>query len=486
MINFDINQNNFTDPSIVIIQYIKRSLDAQIEGFKLSVFRAYDIRGIFGEELTPKIFYDIGLSFTELIGDAKTLSLARDVRTSSPILEYMLKSGVLSGGCNVLSLGVKPTPLLYFSIAHLDLDGGAAITASHNPPEYNGVKLCRKRGFSLTYESGIKTIENKIKSGILNTKNWKNIGKEKFLDIKPIYEQYLDERIDFHRKIRIVIDAGNGTCGFVADMLKKKGCKVDILFAEPDGRFPNHIPNPLIEETLEALKERVIEFKADLGIAFDGDGDRVGFVDEKGNLIKADQAMMIFAEDLICNDAKSKILFDVATSKAVPEYIKTLGGKSLMTRVGHSYVMETLHNEKGKMAAEISGHYYFLDDYYGFDDGIFAAFKMIEILSKRKLNMSYIIHKLPKYFSTPEERRKCPDEKKFEVIRRIKEYFESAGYKLITIDGVRLELENAWALIRASNTEPAIVLRFEGKTLEQLKNIKGIVEEAYDKSIKGP
>ncbi len=450
----------------------------------MEIFRAYDIRGIYETELSPRISYTIGLAFARFIGENTTLSVARDVRLSSPVLEHMFKAGILASGCDIVSLGVQPTPLLYFSIAHLDLDGGGMITASHNPPEYNGIKLCREKGFSLMYKSGIEDIKSQVSEDNLKSKSWSCLGKERIIEIKPIYEEYLHERFNFGREIRVVIDAGNGTCGFVGEMLRRKGCKVDVLFAEPDGRFPNHIPNPLKEETLKTLKKRVIDFKADLGLAFDGDGDRVGFVDEKGFIVNADKAMMIFAEDLIKRGGEQKILFDVATSQAVPEYIRALNGIPLMTRVGHSYVMEALHNEKGAMAAEISGHYYFTDDYYGFDDGIFAAYRIIDILSQSGLKLSEIVQNLPGYISTPEERRKCSDEKKFEVIRRIKEQLVLADHKLITIDGIRLELEDAWALIRASNTEPAIVLRFEGKTSEQLKKVKEIVEKAYSQALK--
>ena len=450
----------------------------------LEIFRAYDVRGIYGEELSPEISYEIGLAFGQFMGEKKRLSVARDIRLSSPVLEYTLKAGMLASGCDVIALGVQPTPLLYFSIAHLGLDGGAVITASHNPPEYNGIKLCREKGFSLTYESGIEEIKKQALGKTLRSKNWDSLGKEKTLEIRPTYEAYLKERIELGRRINMVIDAGNGTCGFVGDMLERMGCQVDMLFPEPDGRFPNHIPNPLIEETLKTLKKRVVESHADLGVAFDGDGDRVGFVDEKGVAVKADQTMMIFAEDLTKETKKPKILFDVATSKAVPEYIQTLGGESLMTRVGHSYVMEALHHENGKMAAEISGHYYFADDYYGFDDGIYAAARMIEIVSRSSSTLSETVRRLPSYVSTPEERIKCSDEKKFQIVERVKERLESAGYKIVSIDGVRIELEDAWALVRASNTEPAIVLRFEGKTLEQLKKVEGIVKEVVDKVMK--
>jgi phosphomannomutase/phosphoglucomutase len=450
----------------------------------LEIFRAYDVRGIYGEELSPEISYEIGLAFGQFMGEKKRLSVARDVRLSSPVLEHTLKAGMLASGCDVVALGIQPTPLLYFSIAHLGLDGGAVITASHNPPEYNGIKLCREKGFSLTYESGIEEIRKQVLGKTLRSKDWNSLGKEETLEIRSIYEAYLEKRIEFGRRINMVIDAGNGTCGFVGDMLERMGCQVEMLFPDPDGRFPNHIPNPLMEETLETLKKRVVELDADLGIAFDGDGDRVGFVDEKGVVVKGDQTMMIFAEEVTKETKKPKILFDVATSRAVPEYIQMLGGKPLMTRVGHSYVMEALHNENGKMAAEISGHYYFADDYYGFDDGIYAAARMTEIVSRSSSKLSEMVRRLPSYISTPEERIECSDERKFKVVERVKELLESAGYKIVTIDGVRIELEDAWALVRASNTEPAIVLRFEGNTVDELKKVEGTVKEVIEKVMK--
>jgi phosphomannomutase/phosphoglucomutase len=450
----------------------------------LKIFRAYDIRGIYAKDLLPKPCYEIGLAFGQLIGEKKQLSIARDDRLSSPIIESMVKAGILASGCDLLTLGVQPTPILYFSIAHLELAGGCMITASHNPPEYNGIKLCRENGFSLTYESGIQKIKNKVLDGVSEAKTWDNLGKESPLEIRSIYESYLKDRIKFERKMHIVIDAGNGTCGFVGNMLERMGCKVKILFEEPDGRFPNHIPNPLIEDTLTTLKKKVLSLKADLGIAFDGDGDRVGFVDEKGNSLRSEQVMMIFSEDLIRKNKSPKILFDVATSKAVPEYIHMLGGTSLMTRVGHSYVMEALHKENGKMAAENSGHYYFSDDYYGFDDGIYAAMKMIEIISRSKKELSAITKKLPYYFSTPEERVHCADEHKIRAIELLRDYFENSSFDLITIDGVRIETDGAWALVRASNTEPAIVLKFEGKTSEQMKKIEDYVKSILHHTLK--
>jgi phosphomannomutase/phosphoglucomutase len=450
----------------------------------LKTFRAYDIRGIYGKDLLPKPCYDIGLAFAQFIGEKKELSIARDVRLSSPIIESMVRAGILASGCDLITLGVQPTPILYFSIAHLGLDGGCMITASHNPPEYNGIKLCRENGFSLTYESGIQKIKNQVINGVYESKRWNHLGKERSLDIRSSYESYLKDRIKFEREMHIVIDAGNGTCGFVGDMLKRMGCKVDVLFADPDGRFPNHIPNPLIEGTLTTLKQKVLSLKADLGIAFDGDGDRVGFVDEKGNALRAEQVMMIFAEELMRKDNSPKILFDVATSKAVPEYISKLGGTSLMTRVGHSYVMESLHKERGKMAAENSGHYYFLDDYYGFDDGTYAAMRMIEILSRSKKGLSFITNKLPHYFSSVEERFHCADEYKFKAVEMLRDNFEHSCYNLITIDGVRIETDDAWALVRASNTEPAIVLKFEGKTAEQMKKIKNFVKVILHHTLK--
>ncbi|MEM2901161.1 MAG: phosphomannomutase/phosphoglucomutase [Candidatus Bathyarchaeia archaeon] len=450
------------------------------------MFRAYDIRGVYGEDLTPKLGFDIGMAFAQLIGEGKRISVARDARLSGPIMESMFKLGVLASGCDTVELGLQPTPILYFSVAHLKLNGGCVTTASHNPPEYNGFKLCRKGGFSLTYESGIGEIEKLVTSRGTKYKRWNKLGKEEQCDIRPIYENYLREKIQLKRIMRVVVDAGNGTCGFMGEVLKRLGCKVDVLYGEPDGRFPHHVPNPLREETLTDLKKRVVEFDADLGIAFDGDGDRVGFIDDKGKMVKADHAMMIFAEDLIKRRGflKSKILFDVATSRAVAEYVQQVGGSPKMTRVGHSYVMEALYEEGAAMAGEISGHYYFADDHYGFDDGLYAAARMVEILSHSESKLSEIIKGLPSYFSTPEERRKCPDERKFEVVEILKRKLTSMGYRIIDLDGVRVELEDAWALVRASNTEPAVVLRFEGETQEGLRNVKKLVEEALSAAYK--
>lgn len=452
----------------------------------MGVFRAYDIRGVYGEDLTPKLSFDIGMAFAQLIGEGKRISVARDARLSGPVLESMFKVGVLASGCDAVELGLQPTPILYFSVAHLKLDGGCATTASHNPPEYNGFKLCRERGFSLTYESGIGEIEKQVTSGAFKYRPWNKLGREDHYDIRPVYEEYLKERIRLKRAVRVVVDAGNGACGFMGSVLKRLGCKVDVLYGEPDGRFPHHVPNPLNEESLTELKRRVVEFEADLGVAFDGDGDRVGFVDDRGETVRADHAMMLFAEDLIKRRGcwKPKILFDVATSKAVAEYVQQLGGTPKMTRVGHSYVMEALHAEAAAMAGEISGHYYFADEHYGFDDGLYAAARMIEILSQSESKISEIVKGLPCYVSSPEERRKCPDEKKFEVVEGVKRRLSSMGYRLITLDGVRVELENAWALVRASNTEPAIVLRFEGESHEELIKVKRLVEEALTESVK--
>jgi len=453
---------------------------------RLGVFRAYDIRGIYGEELTPKLGFDIGMAFAQLVGEGGRISVARDARLSGPVLEAMFKVGVLASGCDVVELGLQPTPILYFSVAHLKLDGGCVTTASHNPPEYNGFKLCREGGFSLTFESGIGKIERQVTAGALKYKPWNKLGREDCYDIRPVYEEYLKERIRLSRAVRVVMDAGNGTCGFMGEVLKRLGCKVDVLYGEPDGRFPNHIPNPLNEETLTALKRRVVEFEADLGIAFDGDGDRVGFVDERGETVRADHAMMIFAEDLIKRRGRQRprILFDVATSKAVSEYVQQLGGIPKMTRVGHSYVMEALHEEAAAMAAEISGHYYFADEHYGFDDGLYAAARMIEILSHRESNLSEITRRLPSYVSTPEKRLECPEDRKFKVVEEVKRRLSSMGYRLITLDGVRVEVGNAWALVRASNTEPAIVLRFEGENQEMLNKVRRLVEEALGEAMK--
>lgn len=435
------------------------------------VFRAYDIRGVYGKDLTPSLALKIGMAFGSFLEAGIEVVVGVDSRLTSPILKSCVIAGLASTGCDCFDVGLVPTPTLYFASIHYGKKGGVMVTASHNPPQYNGFKLC-KGGVSYSYETGIGNVEKIVETEKFRPVGWEKTGKISKKEVLLDYVDYILKNRSLEKKLRVVVDAGNGTCGFTEKIFGMLGCEVKVLFGEPDGRFPNHIPDPLKEETLETLRKTVVKEEADIGIAFDGDGDRVGFVDEKGQIIKGDQAFMLFIRETLERCPNSKIIFNVLGSKALSEEIKALGGIPIMTRVGHSYIHETLLRENAVLAGEVSGHYYFGREHYGFDDGVFAAIKMVELLSKTNLKLSELIKKLPKYHSSPEIRISCPDEKKFKVVNVLKEKFEKEGYKLITIDGVRVEFEDGWGLVRASNTEPALVLRFEAQTQKRLEEIK--------------
>jgi len=448
----------------------------------MGVFRAYDIRGVFGEDLTPELALKIGMAFGSFLEGKLEVVVGWDSRLTSPILRDCVMAGLASTGCDCLDVGLIPTPVLYFSSIHYGEKAGVMVTASHNPPQYNGFKLC-KGGISYSYETGISLVENLIKSQNFRLVEWDKTGKIGYKEVLSDYIEYVTKNRVLDKKIKVVVDAGNGTCGFTEKIFRILGCEVKVLFGEPDGRFPNHLPDPLKEETLETLRRKVVEEKADVGIAFDGDGDRVGFVDDKGQIVRGDMAFMLFAEETLKRYPNSKIIFNVLGSKALFEYIRVLGGNPIMTRVGHSYIHEALLKENAVLAGEISGHFYFGKEYYGFDDGVFAAIKMVELLSRKNQKLSELATKLPKYFSSPEIRLKCPDDKKFKVVEVLKEKFEKEGFRLITIDGVRVEFEDGWGLVRASNTEPALVLRFEAKTQKRLDEIQKYIWEETKKSM---
>jgi phosphomannomutase/phosphoglucomutase len=397
--------------------------------------------------------------------------VGRDPRLTSPTLQSALISGLTASGCKVIDIGLAATPLVYFSSIHYGVKGGVMVTASHNPPEYNGFKLCRG-GVSYSYETGIGEVERRIKKSDFRLVSWDKTGKIESQNIIPDYVERVLKGRRLEKPLRVVVDFGNGSCGFAEEILRKLGCEVKVLFGEPDGRFPNHIPNPLLEETLKTLRETVLGWKADLGIAFDGDGDRVGFIDDKGRVVRGDQVLILFAREILSKYPGEKIIFNVLCSKAVIEEIKTLGGKPLMVRVGHSYVHEALLRENAPLAGELSGHFYFGKEYYGYDDAIYAALRMVELVSRVDESFSSLLDNVPTYVASPEIRIKCPDEVKFKIVEEFKRRLQSQNYNLITVDGVRVEVKDGWGLVRASNTEPALVLRFEALSQSKLKELE--------------
>lgn len=439
-----------------------------------SIFRAYDIRGIFGEGLTEEIAEKIGKAFGTYV-DKGEIVVGRDCRLSSPILRDSIIKGMVSTGCNVIDIGMVPTPILYFSIVHYKKDAGVMITGSHNAPQYNGLKLCK--GSHTLYGDEIQKIREIAESK--NFKTGKGSVKEK--NVIGDYLNFIKERIRIEKKLKVVIDGGNGTGGKVASRLfQNLGCDVIELYCEPDGNFPNHFPDPTTDKNLIDLISLVKKENADLGIAFDGDADRLGIVDDTGKIIRGDQILILFSREILKERKSAKIIFEVKCSQALIEEIKEHGGIPIMYRTGHSFIKKKMKEENSPLAGEMSGHFFFADNYYGYDDGIFAAARMVQLLSKSKERLSEIIAKIQSYYSTPEIRIHCPEDKKFEIVKKITEKFKR-DYKVITVDGARVQFKDGWGLVRASNTEPALILRFEAKTPERLKEIQETIENELRK-----
>lgn len=433
------------------------------------IFRAYDIRGIYPRELDAELALKLGRAFGKL--NPGQIAVGRDMRLSSPVLSKAVSAGLLAAGCDVTDIGMVPSPVLYYAVAG-KRDGGVMVTASHNPAEYNGFKFCRKNTVCISSETGIMELKKIVEKEQAQTKGWDKVGRLSREDVVLDYLEYLNKMAKPERRLRIVIDAGNGTCGFTKKFFSQFG-DVTMLFGEPDGRFPHHSPDPLKEENLEILKKEVLKQKADVGIGFDGDGDRVGFVDNRGRFVLGDVALMVFARNAL-EKKRGKILCEVRCSRAVNDYVESLGGKLAMVRIGHSFIHEEVLKQDALVAGELSGHFYFGKPHHGYDDGILAALKMIEFASKID-DLAGFIDKLPKYFSSQEHRISCADDKKFKVVEEMIKEFRKKEYKIIGIDGARIEFKDGWGLVRASNTQPALVLRFEGNTREAMEKIQGEV-----------
>ena len=429
------------------------------------IFRGYDIRGIWGEDLTEDVAYTVGLGLGSYIQDLgkKRIVVGRDNRTSSPILSNALVKGLLETGVDVVNLGLVTTPMYYFSWDKLGIYSGIMVTASHNPKEYNGFKFAFDERGNAKGEM-IQEFREYIEKGEFKTGK----GKETKINIEEDYLELIRNSVDLgSRKVKVVIDAGNGTGSVI---IKQVFGMFDIdpiyIYCDSDPEFPNHHPDPAIEKNLELVKKKVLNTKADLAISVDGDADRVGIIDEKGNYIPADKFMIIIWRDII-NKVKSKrALYDVKCSKALADEIEKLGGEPVCYRTGNSYMKAMMKDGDFAFGGELSGHVWFRDRFPGFDDGIYAGLRIIEILSKTHKSVSELLEGINEYYSTPEILVKVEDSKKFSVVEKVKEYVKEKGYKYIDIDGIRMETEDGWALIRASQTSPNLTLRFEGKTKE--------------------
>ena len=442
------------------------------------IFRAYDIRGIAGKELTEEGIFYIGKAIGTLIlsEGRKSLLTARDGRISGPSLLKSFQEGVLASGCNVTDLGLVPTPLLYFATFKTKIPDGVMLTGSHNPKNYNGLKIVINKK-SMT---GQKIEE--IKNMISNDNYFNGSGEMNNLEIKKNYLIEMQEKIRLDSKLKVCLDCGNGVGGLVApDAFKILGIDLIELFSNVDGEFPNHHPDPSNLENLKDLQSKVLETNSDLGIALDGDGDRVGLVDNKGEVIFPDIYMMLLAEDILERHRSGNIVYDIKCSNNLKNVILNSNGTPIISRTGHSYIKSKIIEENALLGGEMSGHIFFNDDWYGFDDGIYSALRLIEILSKRKSSPHQIFANYPKNYSTPEINIPISDKRKFEIIEVLKPIVNKNEYKLVDIDGIRLEKENCWGLIRASNTSPNLVLRFEGKSEQDLNEIKNYFKEILSK-----
>lgn len=444
----------------------------------MSIFRAYDVRGIYPDQLNGDIAYKIGLAFGKFLGKG-TVAVGMDVRKSGPDLKKNLLKGLIESGLKVLDIGVVPTPALYFTTASKGLDGGVMITGSHNPKEYNGIKLCGKNGVCLSHETGIGEIETLIRNGIETPNLEGEVRKE---EIEKEYVDFVVSKVKFKKPLNIVIDAGNGAAWKVScDIFRKLGCEVIEINCEPDGDFPNHHPDPLDRNNLKQLQEKVIEVKADLGIAYDGDGDRVGFVDEMGEVFENNKAFALIIENILEENSGSKIIHEVLSSKLVEDVILKKGGVPVICRVGHSYIQIKMVKENCVLGGETSGHYYFKES-YNYDDGIFGSVKLAELLSRSGKTISELGVELPKYITSDDTRVYCPDEKKFKVVENLRKKFKGMG-DVITLDGVKVILESSWFIVRASNTQPALVLRWEARDEKEFERVGNLLRKEVDSEI---
>ena len=443
------------------------------------IFREYDIRGVAGKDFTEADVTLIGKAYGTLLhrSGKNKVTVGRDCRVSGEACSRAFIAGILSTGCDVVDIGVCPTPVLYFSIHHCETQGGAMVTASHNPPEYNGFKLMN--GLESIHSHGLQEIRQIIEAGEFS----KGQGGLVTVDVLSPYKAWLGQNVSIGKKIRIGIDAGNGTGGVTAlPVLQSLGCEVHALYCDMDGTFPNHGADPTVAKNMRELIELVKEKKLDLGVGYDGDGDRIGVVDENGNIIYGDQLMVIFAREILARRPGATFISEVKCSMTMYNDIEKHGGRAIMWRTGHSLIKKKMKEENAALAGEMSGHIFFSDRFFGFDDALYATLRLLEILADTGRTVSELIADLPKTFTTPEIRVDCPDEQKFHVVDDITEQFKKA-YEVIDIDGMRALFEGGWGLVRASNTQPALVLRFEADSPQRLDTIRNQVESALEQII---
>jgi phosphomannomutase/phosphoglucomutase len=439
-----------------------------------TIFREYDIRGVVGKDLTSEDAKIIAKAYAEYLQEfgVNEVIVGRDNRLSSLEFQKNVIEGLISYGCRVIDIGEVTSPIFYFARVFYKIDGGIMITASHNPKEYNGFKLAH--GFGTIYGKEIQRIYGIAKAGNFRKKDG---GKVEKRNIVPEYYKMLKEKIKLSRSLKAAVDCGNGVVSdFAPAVLKNWGCEIYELFCQSDGNFPNHQPDPVKTQNLQDLVKLVKEKSLDLGIGFDADGDRLGIVDEKGNIIWGDMYMVLFFREVLKKYPKMICLIEVKCSQALVEMVKKFNGRPLFYKTGHSLIKAKMQELKTKFTGEMSGHMFFADEYYGYDDAFYAAGRLLRILSQTKEPLSKLFSGVPKYYSTPEVRVSTSDKEKFNIVADCVKYFKEK-YKIEDIDGVRIFFSDGWGLIRASNTQPVLVVRAEAKSEEKLEEYKKILEE---------
>ena len=435
-----------------------------------NVFRAYDIRGIVDEQLTRDFARGLGRAFASRVRqevEAPTLAVGQDNRPSSGPLADALAEGMTASGADVLRVGTVPTPGLYFADHHFDADGSVQITGSHNPPEYNGFKMVL--GGGPFYGDEVQALRQRM----IGEDFAEGSGREEERpDLLDRYVEAVADRSPLPEPVSVVLDCGNGAGSVAApDALRAAGADVECLYCESDGTFPNHHPDPTVDENLEDLIDRVRSTGADLGVALDGDADRVGAVTGEGEIVRGDHLLLLLALDVLENRPGAPVIFDVKCSQAVPEMIREAGGEPVMWKTGHSLIKEKMRQTNSPISGEMSGHIFFADNWFGFDDAIYASARLARLVARSGRSLGDLLGDVPRYPSTPELRLDCPEEEKFEVVREAVEHYRGS-HEVVDVDGARVQFDGGWALIRASNTQPVVVVRLEADSRERLAEIR--------------
>lgn len=446
-----------------------------------AIFRKYDIRGLFPEDLDADTVTRLGWAAGVLAGgESGTLAVGRDCRLSGGRIFEWFSGGACSAGCRVLDLGVQTTPMTYFAAHILSPDATAMITGSHNPPAYNGLKLMK--GLHTLHDGEIQKIREIAESAPEEMQNRCAVDS---VSVADRYAERLVSEFAFERSFTVVVDAGNGTGGGIAcRVLEALGCRVVPLFCEMDGGFPNHHPDPTVEENLSALKREVLERGADLGMAFDGDADRLGLVDDRGRTVFGDRTLVLLARSLLETYPGAAVLSEVKASSVFFSEVGKAGGRPVMCPTGHSIIKEAMTKEGALLAGEMSGHIFFRDRYYGYDDALYAALRLLELVSRSGRRLSELLDTVPPMHSTPEIREECSEEQKFEIVDRIRRSL-SGRFRVTDIDGVRVEFPHGWGLVRASNTQPVLVLRFEADDPGEMRKYEALIRSEIEEARRG-